>query len=109
MKKHERQMRRATKGLFVVALLLVGISSLPVSVSAQNTTISMSLHTAQFELNRLAPGILTSTASFDIDECTSISVEIIAPIGTLSTSITGPNGEILSSGTVQNFGGSFAV
>jgi hypothetical protein len=83
-------------------------ASTPCSLGAQQREATVSLLAVQFGLDRLAPGKTVGQAVFSIDEADSITVEIIATIRGLITSIEGPNGDVLDENTIGNFGGEFS-
>lgn len=79
------------------------------STSAQNVSTTVPLTTAQYKLNRLAPGQTSGEAVFALDQGNSVRVEIIANIEGLITHVVGPAGQVVDANTVDGLGGSFTV
>ena len=74
---------------------------------AQETGASLRMSAAQYQLNRLGVGAATDQAAFSVDQSTVVNVEIIAAIGGITTSVTGPAGQVITPGTVGGVGGAF--
>jgi len=74
---------------------------------AQDPDVLVALQRTQTAVEHLAPEVPSETASFAIDDCTVIYVQITSSGGALTTSITGPNSEILDPQTIANFGGEY--
>jgi hypothetical protein len=94
--------------ILTTVIVVLVITSVPKALKAQEPNIVISLSATQFNLDRLAPGQTSGQATFLIDASSVITVEIIATIGSLVTSIDGPNGEVLNVNTIGTFGGEFA-
>jgi len=96
--------RKATPWLMGPILL-----TLPGLLWAQPASPTLSLLDARFELDRIAPGQTDGEAAFVVDDATSLEFDITSTIRALTTSIEGPNGEIMDETTVGSFGGEFAA
>ncbi|MGH9460677.1 MAG: choice-of-anchor X domain-containing protein [Vicinamibacteria bacterium] len=98
---------RHTARIAIEILLPALVMTAPRIVTGQETVGTIALLAAQFELDRLAPGETSGEAVFVIDEADSVTLEIIAIEG-LVTSIEGPASEVLDQNTIGAFSGEFA-
>jgi hypothetical protein len=92
--------------IMLVALFILNISQ---DVNAQPLELAIPLQAVQYRLDRLAPGSTTGSAAFTVDQSSFITLEIIATVGGLTTSIVGPKGEVLTPATIASFGGQFST
>jgi Calx-beta domain len=91
--------------LLFVMLLSMSFASSPAQAQGPDATIP--LHSTQYKLNRLAPGITADQAVFSIDQSNVVAIEIITNIAGLGTEILGPGGQVINPSTVGGMGGSF--
>src|SRR5215510_12083916 len=95
--KKEQTIRPICFGIVVIALVATIVVQ---RLEAQGTSTSIALLATQFKLNRLAPGVTTGQATVIIDNANIITVEIIATVAGLITSIEGPGGQVINETTV---------
>ena len=91
--------------MLLLSLALIG--DLSATANAQQNEATLSLRAAQYQLSRLAAGQLIDQATFPIDSSNFVTIEIIATVGGIETSITGPAGQVINPNTVESLGGSF--
>jgi hypothetical protein len=92
-----------------ITLLLLVLSFAWTVTQAQGPSHAISLSAVQYRLNRLAPGQTSGQAVFLIDQSNVITIEIIASLGDLNTSILGPAGQVIDPTTIDGLGGSFTT
>jgi len=74
---------------------------------AQQGESTFQLRAAQYKLSRLAATRATDEADFTIDQCGVVTVDIIATVDGVGTTVETPSGQIISPATAANFGGGF--
>lgn len=89
--------------------LFVLLSTMVLAARAQQPSSAIPLPAAQYKLSRLAPGQTSGQAVFPIDQSDVVTIEIIATVSGLNTSILGPAGQVIDPTTVAGLGGSFAA
>jgi hypothetical protein len=65
----------------------------------------LALHTSQIKIVRLGADALSATAEFRVDDAASVVVNIASFPEDVSTSITGPNSEVIDAQSVETLGG----
>ena len=98
-------MRKKIRTLSIISALLLIL--LPSTQARGQSETTISLSTSQYRLARLSATASSDEAAFPVDQCGAISVEIIATVGNVSTSVETPSGQIINPSNVATFGGSF--
>jgi len=99
------QYKTSTMRIFLLLVLFSAVTEVP----AQEPANTIPLRAAQYRLNRLAPGQISGQAVFTVDQSNVVTIEIIAGIGDLNTSILGPAGQVVDPTTIDGLGGSFTT
>ena len=78
---------------------------------AQSPVAYVDLMSAQQDVARLAPPPrpLSAEVAFQVDDGLSVSIQIVATVGDLATSITAPQGQVLDEANIESYGGTFAT
>jgi Calx-beta domain len=99
------QYKTSTMQMFLLLVLFSAVTE----VRAQEPANTIPLRSAQYRLNRIAPGQTSGQAVFTIDQSNVVTIEIIAGIADLNTSILGPSGQVVDPTTIDGLGGSFTT
>ncbi len=102
-------MNQSPKPLILLTLLSALALWLSAPARAQQPETTLSLDATQIRLSRLAPGQPTDQVAFPIDQANVVTVEIIADLDGLATSLVSPAGQIIDPTTVVNLGGDFTT
>lgn len=93
--------------LLTFLIVLIGVAGN--ETRAQNPATTISLNAEQQKLSRLAPGQTSGQVVFSVDSAGQITIEILATISSLSTSIVGPGGQLITPATIGGLGGEFSL
>ncbi len=97
---------RYRRGLFKFVVLW--FLSFPLTGETQTFRGTVALFSAQFEVDRLAPGLTTGEKTFCVDDAdNSISLEIFSNVDDLFTRVSSPANQLLDATTIGLFGGQF--
>lgn len=78
-----------------------------VTTLAQQPGASLRMRASQYKIGRLAPGALADQSTFAVDRSNLVTVEIMAAIGGVGTSVMTPSGQSITPETVGSLGGSY--
>src|SRR5262245_51795815 len=101
-----RTLHRSLPALFAT---VAGTLALSGPAAAQAPTVSLTLSDARMAVDRLAPGTTSGEATFLVDQATSIEVDIVSTIGTISTRVVTPTGTVIDAASIGGLGGELTL
>jgi hypothetical protein len=77
---------------------------------AQEVTTSIPLFSTQYDIVRLVGGTTSAESKYEIGgSVSSIIFDVVSTVDNVATTITGPNGDVITDVSVVNYGGSYVT